>query len=89
MNDNNLSSALLPSIGVFLIDHIAPDPRPAGIVFDLIGSIGSATLNFTLPGIFFFFMFRGDANALYRGVAIFLAVFGACFSVLGTWLTFV
>ena len=61
-----------------------------GIVFSLVGSLGSATLGFTLPGLFFFIMFKdGSASGFNRMIALALAIFGVAFAVVGTWTTFI
>lgn len=59
-----------------------------GIVFSLIGSLASATLGFTLPGLFFFLMFKGVAASWNRWLAFVLFVFGIAFAILGTVTTF-
>lgn len=60
-----------------------------GVVFSLSGSLASSTLGFTLPGFFFFYLFKaGEEPAFMRGLAVFLTLFGLGFSVLGTVTTF-
>jgi hypothetical protein len=60
-----------------------------GIVFSLVGSLAAANLGFTLPGLFYWYMHRGQLSPLMVFLSLFMFVFGLAFSILGAVFTFI